>query len=354
MIKFFRKIRQKLLSENKFSRYLVYAVGEIILVVIGILIALALNNKNEQKKNHDNLLLELDIAFNRALHLKAQTTTYINVEKREILWIDSLLTYPESFKIETLPIILHRLNSYSLPSLNELIELEIKDEGLNVNDSEQQLLINDINLFKNRFSFNEKTINKYWANDNVFGNKLLEWGIPRITAAEYSINNIEVTYKINNPYTEHHYNLIKNKFDKQSFYDALITLRSSKRSLVELLNRISNQISMFQNRLAEYYPNVGVKILSLGIVGSSLPSGWEQSIPLKYDDALAQWTGDIELNEGEVKFRANDSWNRNWGGYSFPNGNLADNGANITVEPGVYHIVVDLIENTYEFRKIEK
>jgi hypothetical protein len=50
MIKFFRKIRQRLLSENKFSKYLIYAVGEIILVVIGILIALQINNWNEQNK----------------------------------------------------------------------------------------------------------------------------------------------------------------------------------------------------------------------------------------------------------------------------------------------------------------
>jgi len=50
MIKFFRKIRQKLLSENKFSKYFLYAIGEIILVVIGILIALQINNWNETRK----------------------------------------------------------------------------------------------------------------------------------------------------------------------------------------------------------------------------------------------------------------------------------------------------------------
>jgi hypothetical protein len=50
MIKFFRKIRQKLLTENKFSKYLLYAIGEIILVVIGILIALSINNWNENRK----------------------------------------------------------------------------------------------------------------------------------------------------------------------------------------------------------------------------------------------------------------------------------------------------------------
>jgi hypothetical protein len=50
MIKFFRRIRQRLLTENKFSKYLLYAIGEIVLVVIGILIALNLNNQNEQRK----------------------------------------------------------------------------------------------------------------------------------------------------------------------------------------------------------------------------------------------------------------------------------------------------------------
>jgi len=50
MIKFFRYIRQTLIMENKTSKYLKYAIGEIVLVVIGILIALQINNWNEQRK----------------------------------------------------------------------------------------------------------------------------------------------------------------------------------------------------------------------------------------------------------------------------------------------------------------
>jgi len=50
MIKFFRKIRQNLLMENKTGKYFKYAIGEIILVVIGILIALSINNWNENRK----------------------------------------------------------------------------------------------------------------------------------------------------------------------------------------------------------------------------------------------------------------------------------------------------------------
>ena len=51
MIKLFRNIRKKLLEQGKTTNYLKYAIGEIILVVIGILIALQVNNWNESLKN---------------------------------------------------------------------------------------------------------------------------------------------------------------------------------------------------------------------------------------------------------------------------------------------------------------
>lgn len=48
-MKLFRKIRERLLKENKLTRYLIYGIGEITLVVIGILIAVAINNSNIEK-----------------------------------------------------------------------------------------------------------------------------------------------------------------------------------------------------------------------------------------------------------------------------------------------------------------
>jgi hypothetical protein len=75
MIKFFRKIRQRMFTENKFGKYLIYAVGEIILVVIGILIALQINNWNEgvkQRKEEIKALKEVKSALiydlNNAFH----------------------------------------------------------------------------------------------------------------------------------------------------------------------------------------------------------------------------------------------------------------------------------------------
>jgi hypothetical protein len=61
MFKFFRRVRQALLSESKFSKYLLYAIGEIALVMIGILLALQVNNWNEErlKKNREQVYLNL-------------------------------------------------------------------------------------------------------------------------------------------------------------------------------------------------------------------------------------------------------------------------------------------------------
>ncbi|NVK48260.1 MAG: hypothetical protein HWE09_00735 [Cyclobacteriaceae bacterium] len=69
MISFFRKIRQKLLQENRGTRYLIYALGEVLLVVIGILIALQVNNWNEDRKLEkvsDQTLQSLEEEINEA------------------------------------------------------------------------------------------------------------------------------------------------------------------------------------------------------------------------------------------------------------------------------------------------
>ena len=79
MIKFFRKIRQNLLSEGKTGKYLKYAFGEIFLVVIGILIAIQLNtlkNKND-KRNEEVTHLE-----NILSDLKQDRTELIKIIER--------------------------------------------------------------------------------------------------------------------------------------------------------------------------------------------------------------------------------------------------------------------------------
>ena len=62
MIKFFRQLRQRMIKDNRVSKYLLYALGEIMLVVIGIFLALQLNNWNEGRKQglvEEKMLIEL-------------------------------------------------------------------------------------------------------------------------------------------------------------------------------------------------------------------------------------------------------------------------------------------------------
>jgi hypothetical protein len=55
MINFFRKTRKKLADDNRFFKYWRYAIGEIVLVVVGILIALSINNWNQNRINNQKL-----------------------------------------------------------------------------------------------------------------------------------------------------------------------------------------------------------------------------------------------------------------------------------------------------------
>jgi len=91
MIKFFRKIRYDLMEKNKTGKYFKYAIGEIILVVIGILIALQINNWNEEKKDRK---IEKDYVISLIEDLEIDITklsaTIESFEKKEFQ-IDTVL-----------------------------------------------------------------------------------------------------------------------------------------------------------------------------------------------------------------------------------------------------------------------
>jgi len=94
MIKFFRKIRQNLITENKFSKYLIYAIGEIFLVVIGILIAVGINEWRSEIKKEKEIKgyyqgLRDDINQDK-LRLSFLDSLFKNAEKGIIKEIDNI------------------------------------------------------------------------------------------------------------------------------------------------------------------------------------------------------------------------------------------------------------------------
>ena len=148
MIKFFRKIRQRMLTENKFNKYLLYATGEIILVVIGILIALQVNNWNEERKQKIQvttyakaLVEDLKEDIRKVKTIKWQA-------RKSHLVLDSLTNYSRNLDIKQMTnfdlFILSIDDGYKPFSWNRASFEEIKSSGvLNYfkNDSLVNLLV---------------------------------------------------------------------------------------------------------------------------------------------------------------------------------------------------------------------
>ncbi|MFY0698599.1 MAG: hypothetical protein JXR11_12145 [Balneola sp.] len=140
MIKFFRKIRQKMLTENKFSKYLIYAVGEIFLVVIGILIALQINNWNEDQKKtvlESQYLIRLrEEATWNIQQIESNKELYLHLSKELNALINKIENNSQdSSKIIARPNYIHpwqlKTDTYnelvSTGTLNNITDLKLRD-----------------------------------------------------------------------------------------------------------------------------------------------------------------------------------------------------------------------------------
>ncbi|MFN1835214.1 DUF6090 family protein [Balneola sp. MJW-20] len=147
MITLFRRIRQKLIESGTVTKYLFYAVGEILLVVIGILIALQVNNWNEgriQKAEERQILANLRLEFDEAISQLA----YLNGLRDDIMYAaDALVRISnndgpfEESKLDSLFMLLAYTPTFNDPtgSLNSLI-LSNKINLISDNDLKLELL----------------------------------------------------------------------------------------------------------------------------------------------------------------------------------------------------------------------
>ena len=134
MIKFFRKIRYNLMTQNKTAKYFKYAIGEIVLVVIGILIALQINNWNEERKKSlkENYYLN---SIKSSIQLSQKELNRVIVDAELISsCADTLFTKIANNKTEQLEgkfldSLLFSAGDYSLISLNDGGIQEILNTG---------------------------------------------------------------------------------------------------------------------------------------------------------------------------------------------------------------------------------
>ena len=198
MIKFFRKIRYDLMKKNKTGKYFKYAIGEIILVVIGILIALSINNWNEKRKDknsaleyHQRLIEDLERVNERSENIADrafQTMTAI-IESVEILESTHEITSKEQETLDYALVWYARFN-YQMPDLSTLEEMKSNgDLGL----------IYNVELRKDIVDFNEYLLNLEsifntlgnTIQNNNFIDELIRINVDTITLAVRHEYNLE-------------------------------------------------------------------------------------------------------------------------------------------------------------------
>lgn len=172
MIKLFRTIRQRLVTENKFSKYLIYAIGEIILVVIGILIALSINNWNENRKanNEENAILEN--LYENLMIAKQQSESLISEEealKQLLINVLGVETNPVEITKRTISDSIFKIAVWDLqsdlPIVNAYINLKntnklslIKNKKINEKFSDLDFQFNKLNnILEDRLSVHQKS-----------------------------------------------------------------------------------------------------------------------------------------------------------------------------------------------------
>jgi hypothetical protein len=133
MLHFFRKIRHKLLSGGKTGRYLKYAIGEIILVVLGILIALQVDNWNTSRIEQDQLEAYAKLLVNDLEEDIKMTKFSMYQASESIKRIDSLIRYVQNKSIEDISnldfLCLSSATGYRPFSWNRATLEELKSSG---------------------------------------------------------------------------------------------------------------------------------------------------------------------------------------------------------------------------------
>lgn len=385
MINFFRTIRRQLANDNKFQKYFRYAFGEIALVVMGIIIALQLNNWNDSRKQ--------EIQFNEIIN-KIYSATNTNIEAlhssgekllRDLQLIDYLLNFNQ---IDTSNVYLYNqllyyyenassknlnrfnikktsldtIEPYKIPHLLYMLEnnvLDISFENPNafnslLNPDPDNKEQNDITQKIIRFNSNLIDFNNNFNSSKSLSNFLTEHNIPipRTIGQTELYYNWDDLYQYKNLYSENEIVKVLNLLNEIEIKTQLRNIVAIKFTEFRLLINLYEEGRNLLSAMKIYQPSIRLNYKGIGILGDAVDGWFQESTPMVLTNpSLGIWELDIHLKEGFLKFRNDNSWLLNWGGIEFPKGYTTFYGGNIPVQEGNYHITLNLTENTYEFIK---
>lgn len=350
MINLFRKIRRQLANENKFQRYMRYAVGEVLLIMLGIFMALQLQNWNEKRKQ--------EIRFKATLE-QLYTTINYDVEKFkrdsiaftiDIMNLDTLISYPERFNNIDLPYIVNGLIFNPDPYTSESI-YHSQQLNYDPDNKEQKEIAKEIIKYINEIS------NYGYLSDDRMRDAIREIDIPlpKINFNDINsyLNNRDTTY-----YTQFDLKNLQDLIGSHSFKAILKNVKTLKTWNWSNSRNWHGAGVSIRKLIKEFYPDVKELYKNVGIIGTSI-NGFDdvgaKSTPMTLvNEEQNIWELNLYLKVGRLKFRCNDSWTQNWGDSVFPKGIGIQDGFDIPIpEAGNYHIIFKPVTGEYEFIKQE-
>ena len=288
MLHFFRKIRRDLLANNKSLRYLKYGIGEIILVVIGILIAIQVDNWNDERIDAE----KTKRLFQEANDELVQNIRNVDLVIEKSIWKDSLYFDVLTNKIEDedykdRPWLTDLSFNYWLVDLVDLDFIELLEGNGNLSEAQDSILteLKDLyGYYKQEFDNQDQIINDIQLNYN---NKLLEedlWVSKYLTRG--AISDEMVHFILNDPYYLNHLTLLR-RWEIEQLSDIVLFRRNALNIYVRIADILESEKD---TSLVKYFKN-------LEQIKGVYKFGEEVRVHIKGDNELKM---DVFLNSEKI------------------------------------------------------
>lgn len=348
-MKFFRKLRQTLLSEGKIGKYLKYAIGEIVLVVIGILIALQINNWNQKKQADKEFKTAIEQIYTHLHAAKEVDTWDISVVEEQLELCKAMQSNIDSFSNFEILRNAHFLDWMSGTG-TRLLNFDdfLNKIEFDPNDKAKSSLVFHLNQFfillldaldHDFMNFKEKYFEPIFKRNHMpISTGQVRTSIKMAKEGEYTI------------LSEYAIDKIDSLKHSNEFESALKSTEHRIKRILWALKFRKAESEAVREMLLRYDNNLELKYDGIIIDGTAING--ENSQPMNLTNANEGiWTAEMRLIDGTIKFKSTYAHYFSWGGSDGELRELKFWGEPIEVTSGEYYITVNLEKMEYKIEQ---
>lgn len=366
-------------TSNGLARYFGHAFGEILLIVLGILIALYIDQWNESRKQEKEFRDSMERVYNAVLDDLGLVERQLDSIVQQIEIIDTLFRNPEAYDDRRLVHMLFFLDQPRAVWAQTASSAVRQDPSVletNAENDDQLNLVEQLADYLDNMSNDEAALSfGAETTPEVIAPILRSAGLPdpahlfgRSENNDFSLIDLDF-------FNDDEIEAVRQLLRDGSLSVPLRSLRARKAEYVEVAARRRDVARAMSRSIKSAYPAVRLRFSDISIVGPALDADaaarWDGGniqgdIVRAYSDWSVHeasmnrigesdylWEIEVRLHGNFVKFRSRGSWDENWGGDTFPKGRAVRHGGNIRVTEGRYRVVMDLEHLEYEFIRLE-